>query len=107
VTVVHAVPDLTVDVYTNDALLLEDFAPGAIVGPVKLPSGTYELEITPADSETVALSGSATLVDGDDVSAVAHLTKKSIRRSPYSATKCVLLAMDALASPRATLLPPV
>jgi Domain of unknown function (DUF4397) len=76
VTVVHAVPDLTVDVYANDALLLEDFAPGTIVGPVKLPSGTYELKITPADSETVALSGSATLADGDDVSVVAHLTEE-------------------------------
>ncbi len=75
VTVVHAVPDLTVDVYVNDALFLEDFQPGSVVGPVDLPASNYDVEITPANSDTVAISGSAALTKGADVTLVAHLAE--------------------------------
>ena len=73
VTVVHAVPGLKVDVYVNDSLFLEDFKPSTIVGPVGLAAGAYDIEITPANSSAVALSSTANLTHGDDLSLVAHL----------------------------------
>ena len=39
VTVVHGVPDLTVDVYVNDALTLGDFEYGTVTDPLTLPAG--------------------------------------------------------------------
>jgi hypothetical protein len=72
-TVVHGIPGLTVDVYANGASLLEDFAPGDVAGPVMLPAGHYEFEITPAGSSDVVLSAAASIGNGDDVTAIAHL----------------------------------
>jgi hypothetical protein len=76
VTVVHGVPDLTVDVYVNGDLTLEDFEPGTITDPLTLPAGDYELEVRPADEDPEsdpAISGSATLPAGANASIVAHL----------------------------------
>lgn len=76
VTVVHGVPDLTVDVYVNDDLTLEDFEPGTITDPLALPAGDYEIAIRPADAEPdaePAIAGSASLPAGADASIVAHL----------------------------------
>ena len=73
VTVVHAVPDLTVDVYANKALLLEDFDPGTITDPVPLAPATYNIEVTPADSSTVVLAASVPVDAETDAAAVAHL----------------------------------
>lgn len=76
VTVVHGVPDLTVDVYVNGDLTLEDFAPGTVTDPLTLPAGDYELAVRPADadpSSDPAISGSATLPGGANASVVAHL----------------------------------
>ena len=73
VTVVHAVPDLTVDVYANKALLLEDFEPGTITDPVPLAPATYNIEVTPADSSTVVLAASVPVDAETDAAAVAHL----------------------------------
>jgi hypothetical protein len=77
VTVVHGVPDLTVDVYVNGNLTLEDFAPGTITDPLELPAGDYALEIYPADADPEAsdpaISGSTTLPSGANASVIAHL----------------------------------
>lgn len=76
VTVVHGVPDLTVDVYVNGELTLEDFAPDTITDPLSLPAGDYAIAIRPADAAAdsdPAIAGSATLADGQNVSIVAHL----------------------------------
>ncbi|HEX6255782.1 MAG TPA: DUF4397 domain-containing protein [Euzebyales bacterium] len=77
VTVVHGVPGLTVDVYVNGDLTLEDFAPGTVTDPLELPAGTYDVEIYPADAdpqaEDPAIAGSADLAAGANVSLVAHL----------------------------------
>ena len=51
VTVVHGVPDLTVDVYVNDALTLEDFVFGTVTDPLTLPAGDYDIDIRVADSD--------------------------------------------------------
>lgn len=76
VTVIHGVPGLTVDVYVNGDPTLRDFAPGTVTDALELPAGSYELEIreagAAADSEP-ALSGSADLEAGANVSIMAHL----------------------------------
>lgn len=77
VTVVHGVPDLTVDVYVNGDLTLEDFAPGTVTDPLTLPAGDYDLAIRPADadpSSDPAIAGSTTLPAGANASIVAHLS---------------------------------
>lgn len=77
VVVVHGVPDLTVDVYVNGDLTLEDFEYGTVAGPLTLPAGTYELEIYPADADPgstdPALSGTADLPGGAYATIAAYL----------------------------------
>ena len=51
VTVVHGVPGLTVDVYVNDALTLEDFEYGTVTDPLTLPAADYDIDIRVADSD--------------------------------------------------------
>lgn len=48
--VLHGVPGLTVDVYVNGALTLDDFTPGTLAGPLSLDPGTYSVAITAADA---------------------------------------------------------
>ena len=77
VTVIHGVPDLTVDVYVNDELTLESFAPKTVTDPIELPAGDYDIAIYPADADPAsgdpAISGSVTLPAGADASVIAHL----------------------------------
>ena len=49
-SVLHGVPDLTVDVYVNGELTLDDFKPGDMAGPLMLKPGTYTVAITAADA---------------------------------------------------------
>lgn len=78
VTVIHGVPGLTVDVYVNGDLTLEDFAPDTVTDPLELPAGDYDIEIFAADadpeSDDPAITGSATLPAGANASIIAHLT---------------------------------
>ncbi|MDJ0925262.1 MAG: DUF4397 domain-containing protein [Acidimicrobiia bacterium] len=77
VVVVHGVPDLTVDVYVNGALTLEDFEFGTVAGPLTLPAGSYDLEVYPADadpsSSDPALAGSTDLPGGAYATIAAYL----------------------------------
>jgi hypothetical protein len=76
-SVLHAVPGVTVDVYVNGALTLDDFTPGTLAGPLPLPAGTYSVAITASD----AADASAPVIGPVDLSlaangnytAVAHL----------------------------------
>ena len=43
VSVLHAVPGLTVDVYANGDELIPDFEPGTLTDPLTLPAGSYDL----------------------------------------------------------------
>jgi len=77
-SVLHGVPDLTVDVYVNDELTIDDFEPGDLAGPLELPPGTYTVAITASDA-TDASSPAIGPVDlpleaGVNYTAVAHLT---------------------------------
>jgi hypothetical protein len=76
-SVLHAVPGVTVDVYVNNALTLDDFTPGTLAGPLPLPAGTYSVAITASD----AADASAPIIGPIDLplaangnyTAVAHL----------------------------------
>jgi hypothetical protein len=76
--VLHGIPELTVDVYVNGDLTLDDFAPGDLAGPLSLDPGTYTVAITAAD----AMDDSAPVLGPIDIdlsadmsyTAVAHLT---------------------------------
>jgi hypothetical protein len=78
VTVIHGVPGLTVDVYVNGELTLEDFAPETVTDPLELPAGDYDIEIYAAGADPTAddpaITGSAALPAGANASIVAHLT---------------------------------
>lgn len=76
-SVLHGVPDLTVDVYVNGELTLDDFAPGDLAGPLDLPADTYTVAITAADaaddSEPAIGPVDLPLEAGTSYTAVAHL----------------------------------
>lgn len=76
-SVLHGVPDLTVDVWVNDELTLDDFKPGDLAGPLDLPAGTYSVAITAADatdaSDPAIGPVDLTLDAGKSYTAAAHL----------------------------------
>jgi hypothetical protein len=77
VFVVHGVPGLPVDVYVNGDLTLRNFQPKTVTPPLALPAATYTIAIRPAGtpaSAAPAISGSAALTAGANVSLVAHLS---------------------------------
>lgn len=110
VTVVHGVPGLTVDVYVNGNLTLEDFAPDTVTDPLRLPAGDYQLAVRPANAapdSAPAISGSATLPAGADASVVAHLDAAGTPRlsvfvndtSPIAAGKARAVVRHTAAAP--------
>lgn len=78
-SVLHAVPDLTVDVYVNDELTIDDFEPGTLAGPLTLAPGTYTVAITAADATDASAPAigpiDLTLEADGNYTAVAHLTE--------------------------------
>jgi len=76
-SVLHGVPDLTVDVWVNGERTLDDFAPGTLAGPLALPAGAYELAITAADaadaSAPVIGPVKVNLASGGNYTAAANL----------------------------------
>ena len=76
-SVLHAVPGVTVDVYVNGALTLDDFTPGTLAGPLPLPAGTYSVAITASDAADASspLIGPVdlALAANGNYTAVAHL----------------------------------
>ena len=76
-SVFHGVPGLTVDVYVNNKLTLDNFEPGAMAGPLALPAGTYTVAITPADAADASSPAigpvDLQLAAGKNYTAVAHL----------------------------------
>ncbi|GAA4741438.1 DUF4397 domain-containing protein [Modestobacter marinus] len=63
VTVLHAIPDVPVDVYANGEELIADFEPGTLTDPLTLPVGDYDLEIFPVDADPLADEPTAELAD--------------------------------------------
>ena len=78
-SVLHGVPGVTVDVWVNGALTLDDFVPSTLAGPLLLPAGSYSVAITAANATSATdqvIIGPATLplADGGNYTVVAHLT---------------------------------
>jgi hypothetical protein len=76
-SVLHAVPGLTVDVYVNGERTINNFKPGTLAGPLNLDAGTYEVAITAgdADDDSDPAIGpiDLKLKAGENYTAVAHL----------------------------------
>jgi len=76
-SVLHAVPGQTVDVYVDGKRTLDNFKPGTLAGPLDLAGGTYEVAVTASDAEDDSdpLIGplDLELADGGSYTAVAHL----------------------------------
>ena len=72
VSVLHAIPGATVDVYANGKLLLSKFKPGTLTDPQMLPASTYDLKVV----QTGAGAKGAAVVEakGVKVPAGANLT---------------------------------
>ncbi len=77
VSVLHAVPGLTVDVYVDGKRTINNFKPGTLAGPLELPGGTYSVAITAADadddSDPAIGPVDVSVADGGNYTIVAHL----------------------------------
>jgi hypothetical protein len=76
VTVVHGVPGVEVDVYANDDKILSGFAFKEVSDALRVPGGTYDLEVRkagdPASAEPI-LSATERVPAGANVTVVAAL----------------------------------
>lgn len=79
VSVLHAVPDLPVDVYVDGEELIADFEPGTLTDPMPLPAGTYDIAIFPAgegpDGDPAIEADGVEVPGGVNATIVAHLTE--------------------------------
>lgn len=77
-SVLHGVPGLTVDVWVNGELTLDDFTPGTLAGPLELAAGDYRIAITASDATSaenpVIGPVDVELDEGRNYTAVAHLS---------------------------------
>jgi len=77
VTVLHALPGFTADVYVNGKLTLSGFKPQTATDPLELPAGRYRIEIRDVGADPAsepALAGTVTLKAGENLSIIAGLT---------------------------------
>ena len=76
-SVFHAVPGQTVDVYVNKKLTLDNFTPSSMAGPLELAAGTYTVAITAPDAadDSAPIIGPVDLqlAAGQNYTVVAHL----------------------------------
>jgi hypothetical protein len=79
VSILHGVPDATVDVYANRKALLENFKPGTLTDPQMLPAGSYDLKVVKAgdgpDGDAIMSANDVKVPGGANVTVVAHLTE--------------------------------
>jgi hypothetical protein len=81
VSVLHAVPGVTVDVYADGQKLLTGFTPGTLTDPMPLPAGSHDIAVYPTGADP---SGTQPAAEADGVSVpaganatlVAHLTEQ-------------------------------
>lgn len=73
VTVLHAVPGITVDVYVNGTETVPDFEPGTVTDPMMLAPGAYDIQVF-ADGDDPATAQPAIDAPGVQVPAGANVT---------------------------------
>lgn len=76
VSVVHGIPATPVDVYVNGKVTLKDFQPGDVAGPLDLPEGKYDIDLTKpgeAIDKAILSVDDAAVPGGANISIVAHL----------------------------------
>ena len=77
VSILHAVPGATVDVYVNGKQLLKNFKPGTLTDPQMLPAGSYDLKVVKAgdgaDGDAVVEADGVKVPAGANLTVVAHL----------------------------------
>lgn len=79
VSVLHGVPEATVDVCANGEELIGDFKPGTLAGPLDLPAGTYTIKVvagegaTDCDADALIGPADVTVAAGNSYTVVAHL----------------------------------
>jgi hypothetical protein len=79
VTVLHALPGFTADVYVNGKLTLSGFKPETATDPIALPPGRYAIDIRDVGAKPTSkpvLSGAVTLEAGQNLSIIAGLTEQ-------------------------------
>lgn len=81
VSVLHAVPGVTVDVYANGQKLLSNFAPGTLTDPMQVPAGSYDLAVYPAganpsSTQPAAQAKGVAVPAGANATLVANLTEQ-------------------------------
>jgi len=78
VSVVHGIPDTPVNVFVDGKSALSDFKPGAVAGPLSLPSGSHTVTVFAASNTegtgTPVIKARASLAAGKNYSLVAHPT---------------------------------
>jgi hypothetical protein len=78
VSVLHAIPGATVDVYANGKLLLSKFKPGTLTDPQMLPASTYDLKVVQtgagANGKAVVEAKGVKVPAGANVTVAAHLS---------------------------------
>ncbi len=79
-SVLHAVPGLTVDVYVNGQETIPDFEPGTLTDPLTLTAGDYDIDVyvdgADPDTDGPAISADGVTVPGGaNVTLAAHLTE--------------------------------
>lgn len=87
VSVLHAVPGLTVDVYANGDELIPDFTPGTLSDPLTVPAGSYDLQV---------------FADGDDPATADPAIEANDVNVPAGANATVVAHLDADDSPQLT-----
>ncbi len=77
VSVLHAVPGATVDVYVNGDRLLKNFKPGTLTDPQRLPAGSYDLKVVKAgdgaSGDAIVEANGVEVPGGANITVVAHL----------------------------------
>jgi hypothetical protein len=78
VSVLHGVPEVTVDVYANGNALVTDFKPGTLTDPMAVPAGDYDLKVVAAgdgaDGKALIEADGVAVPAGANITVVAHLT---------------------------------
>lgn len=80
VSVVHLIPDVTVDAYIDGEEAIGDFAPGELTDPMALAPGSYDIELysdgdSPATAEPIAAALDVAVAEGANLTFAGHLTE--------------------------------